>query len=85
MLVDAGWPASTPRIVAAVKAAGLTRIDQLLITHYDIDHIGDIARLVAQVPVGRFLDRGDLDATDPRFPAYAAVRSKAPHTDPQAW
>ena len=80
MLIDLGWPSSTPRIVEAVKAAGLQRIDYLLVTHYDIDHIGDLARLVAQVPVGHILDRGDVDATDRLFPAYAAARSRLPHT-----
>src|SRR4051794_10571535 len=31
-------PSSAQRIAAAVKAAGLTRIDYLLVTHYHADH-----------------------------------------------
>src|SRR5690348_17114370 len=56
LLVDDGWPAtrerpsSTERIIEALEAAGLSRIDFLLITHYDIDHFGDIPELAARVP-----------------------------------
>ncbi len=47
MLFDAGWPArgsgatSVDRIVEACKAAGVKQIDDLVISHFDIDHIGD--------------------------------------------
>ncbi len=85
MLFDAGWPASnnrqasTDRIVEGVRAAGLKRIDFLVISHFDIDHIGDVAALVAKVPVGRVFDHGGSQ-TNPRFAAYAAVRDKIGHT-----
>ena len=85
MLFDAGWPASnnrsasTDRIVEAVKAAGLKRIDLLVISHFDIDHIGDVAALALKVPVGRIFDHGGSQ-TNPRFSAYAAVRDKIGHT-----
>ena len=48
LLIDVGWPAfnnrpaSTDRILEAVKAAGLRRIDHLVISHFDIDHRGDV-------------------------------------------
>ncbi len=91
MLVDAGWPefrqrtASTARIVEAAKAAGLTKIDYLLISHYDVDHIGDVPALVAAFPVGHILDHGEIhpsmpDSNKERFKAYAAVRERIGHT-----
>src|SRR5438876_11653137 len=52
LLFDTGWPASnnrqpsTDRIVEVVKAAGLKRIDFLVISHFDTDHIGDVPALV---------------------------------------
>ena len=54
MLFDVGWPASnnrtasTERIVEAVQAAGLKRIDFLVISHFDADHLGDVPQLVAK-------------------------------------
>ncbi|MDQ6707034.1 MAG: MBL fold metallo-hydrolase [Acidobacteriota bacterium] len=85
MLFDTGWPASnnrqasTDRIVEVVKAAGVKRIDFLVISHYDIDHIGDVPALVAKIPVGRVFDHGGSQP-NARFTAYAAVRDKVGHT-----
>jgi competence protein ComEC len=85
MLFDVGWPASnnrqasTERIVEVVKAAGLKRIDLLVISHFDIDHIGDVAALAARIPIGHVFDHGGSQ-TNPRFAAYAAIRDKIGHT-----
>src|SRR5262245_25513360 len=90
MLIDAGWPASnnrtssTERIVEAARAAGLKRIDYLVISHFDIDHIGDVPELVTKIPVGHIFDHGDFQTSNgqamQRFNAYAAVRDKIGHT-----
>ena len=65
-------------------AAGLKRIDYLVITHFDIDHIGDVPDLVSKIPVGHIFDHGDLQTSNAqamqRFTAYAAVRDKIGHT-----
>jgi len=64
MLVDTGSPDSkTPprdasRIAAVCKLAGVTKIDNLVITHYHGDHVGGLPQLVPMVPVGRFIDHG---------------------------
>jgi competence protein ComEC len=62
LLVDTGWPGfdgrDAKRIAAAVKSAGLSKIDYVLITHYHVDHAGGIPQLVAQIPVGTFIDHG---------------------------
>jgi len=90
MLFDVGWPASnnrpasTERIVEAVQAAGLKRIDFLVISHFDVDHLGDVPRLVAKIPVGRIFDHGDYQISNPqaalRFASYEALREKIGHT-----
>jgi competence protein ComEC len=101
LLIDVGWPAlngrtaSTDRILEAVKAAGLNRIDYLLISHFDVDHIGDVPALEARFPIGHIYDHGDiqfsttitdekytrgLDSQRERFKAYDAVRRKVGHT-----
>jgi len=51
-------PGSAERIVAVVRAAGLTRIDYLLITHYHVDHIGGAVELMSLLPVGTVIDHG---------------------------
>jgi len=93
LLVDTGFAANGfddtsnrgrdgQRIVAAVRAAGLKRIDYLLTTHFHADHDGGVTDVMAQIPIETFIDhdnvlpeaeqggRGTLEA----FWAYAAAR-----------
>jgi beta-lactamase superfamily II metal-dependent hydrolase len=46
------------RIVEATKAAGLARIDHLIITHWHGDHYGGLAELAARIPITEFIDHG---------------------------
>jgi beta-lactamase superfamily II metal-dependent hydrolase len=89
MLFDVGWPAfnnrpaSTERIVEAVQVAGLKRIDFLVVSHFDVDHMGDVPQLVAKIPVGRIFDHGEYQTANPqaaqRFASYATLREKIGH------
>src|SRR5215831_18821340 len=102
LLVDAGFPgtgtfASKPgdphkardaaRIAAAARAAGLNRIDYLLITHFHSDHDGGVPELAQLIPIGTFIDHGGLQDTGSvpgtieAFDAYAAVRAKGKHIE----
>ncbi len=66
LLVDTGSPDSrnpdaprdASRIAALCKLAGVTKIDNLVVTHYHSDHVGGLPQLVARIPVGRFIDHG---------------------------
>jgi beta-lactamase superfamily II metal-dependent hydrolase len=61
VLVDTGWPGDrdATRIAEIAKEAGLTRIDDLLITHYHTDHVGGVPTLAAKIPIGHFFDHGE--------------------------
>ena len=66
LLVDTGSPdprsSTAPRdagrIWAMCKLAGVTKIDNLVVTHYHSDHVGGLPQLVGMIPVGRFIDHG---------------------------
>ena len=78
LLVDAGWPGDNGRdagrIQAAMRDAGITKIDHLLVTHFHVDHVGGVPELAKRVPVGEFIDHGenreDSDITRHDFAAY---------------
>lgn len=67
ILVDTGWPGepNADRIVDAMQATGVHRIDYLIITHFHIDHIGGLKALAAKVPIGQVLDHGLLSGPVP--------------------
>ncbi|MSV34350.1 MAG: MBL fold metallo-hydrolase [Bryobacterales bacterium] len=46
------------RIVEAAKAAGLSKIDHVIITHWHGDHFGGLEELAARMPIGEFIDHG---------------------------
>src|SRR5215471_14152560 len=46
------------RIMDAIKAAGLSQIDHLVITHWHGDHFGGLAELGSKVAIREFIDHG---------------------------
>lgn len=87
LLVDAGWPGfegrDAERIVAAAKAAGVHRIDFLLVTHYHGDHVGGVPQLAARIPIVHFVDHGPTVERHPRAAElegeYRKVRERGIH------
>jgi competence protein ComEC len=62
LLIDAGWDdfngRDADRIMAAAKAAGLDRLDDVIITHYHSDHAGGVPQLASRIKIGTFFDHG---------------------------
>ena len=85
LLIDTGWPGfngrDAGRIVAAAKAAGVDRIDYVVITHFHRDHVGGVTQLASQIKIGTFVDHGPNmeDAAAPRedFAAYEKVAANS--------
>ena len=87
LLVDTGFPGDrdTNRIVAAVKAAGLTKLNALVVTHYHSDHVGGVPALAAKLPVGTFVDHGPTveEGAQPAalYRAYLEARARGRHLE----
>ena len=63
VLIDTGNPGAAAqrdagRIMAAVKDAGLTQIDNLITTHWHGDHFGGMAEFASRIPIKNFIDHG---------------------------
>ena len=68
LLVDAGY-ADPPgrdlrRIQAALQDAGVTRIDDLLLTHFHADHVGGVPALVKSVEIDAVIDHDGITGSD---------------------
>ena len=94
LLIDAGYGRGSrdpDRIMAAVREAGIERIDYLLVTHFHSDHVGGIPQLVDRIPVVTFVDyeapRGTIYGRDRMstrsFSRYEQVRNLGGHHVPQ--
>ena len=83
VLVDTGNPGERDhsRIMATLAAAGVTRLDYVVLTHYHVDHIGGLQEIARHVPIGTYVDHGpNLEPTDQvsGFQAtYAELASRA--------
>lgn len=92
MLVDTGWGGfnkrDAERIAAAAKAAGVKKIDYLVITHYHSDHVGGVPQLAGKLPIVNYVDHGasveDDRAAQVLFNSYAATREKGKHIQVKA-
>jgi len=64
VLIDAGNPEGRDagRIHKVAVAAGLKKIDHLVVTHFHIDHFGGVADLAELIPVECLYDKGLPDA-----------------------
>jgi competence protein ComEC len=78
------------RIVAAARAAGVKRIDYLLITHFHADHVGAVPELAQLIPIRTFVDHaapgpeadGRVAGTQAAYERYAKVRAGGKHLSP---
>lgn len=63
VLMDAGWnrddQRDAGRIEAAMRDAGIDRIDFFIASHFHGDHVGGVPALAGRVPIGQFIDHGD--------------------------
>jgi competence protein ComEC len=72
------------RIMAAVKDAGITRIDNLITTHWHADHFGGMAEVASRIQIKNFIDHGPNVQPNPTVEAflqttYPELYSKAKH------
>ena len=86
MVIDTGPGGNreVDRIVEACKAAGVKKIDYMVVSHYDGDHVGGVPALAARMPIVTFVDHGaNVQMNNPGYvknvDAYMALAAKGKH------
>src|SRR5437867_13051659 len=68
LLVDTGWLGfngrDAGRIAATAKAAGVKRIDYLVLTYYHLDHDGCVPESARRSPIAHSVDHGSRVETE---------------------
>lgn len=55
VLIDTGESDDAPEIVEKIRAAGVEKLDYLILTHFDKDHIGGVCGVLASLPADHIL------------------------------
>lgn len=74
-LVDAGWPGDEATVRAGLDDIGLgpEDIDRVLLTHYDADHVGTLARLTPDLDAPIFVHHEEVPyVAGERLPPWTA-------------
>ena len=86
LVVDAGPPhgrdsdAGARVLLPLLRARGEQRIDRLLLSHRDVDHVGGAASLLRGVPVGLL-----QTSLEPQHPLVGLAAQHRPCVDGQRW
>ena len=75
LLIDAGEAEYGERVVADLKALGVTRLDYVVATHPHADHIGGLPKVLASFPVGAVYLSNAVTTTAAYKNFLAAVKS----------
>jgi beta-lactamase superfamily II metal-dependent hydrolase len=59
MLLDCGPPQVVDRIYDFMQQKGIAKIDYLVVSHFEADHMGAVAALSKKVPIVNYVDHGE--------------------------
>ena len=52
------WDAGKNVVIPTLRGLGLTRVDQIILTHHDMDHMGGILSVLKHLNIGQVFDNG---------------------------
>lgn len=93
ILVDGGSPKAGPKVVDYLKKLQIEKLDLMIATHPDIDHIGGLPHVMKSIQVNELIDSGKFYTTKTYFkyvnqikqnniPIVTATKGEYIHIDP---
>ena len=79
ILIDAGTDQAGETVVAYLKSLGVTRLDYVIATHPDADHIGGIEDVLKAFEVDNFIDSGKVHTSKTYENMLEAIKEEGSH------
>ena len=76
MLVDGGPSSSGKELVAYLKAKGVTKLDYVVATHPDADHIGGLINVLNSFKISNFIDSGKAHTSETYYKMLNLIDKK---------
>ena len=76
MLVDGGPKSASKHVVEFLKAKGVKKLDYVVATHPDSDHIGGLIEVLNTFPVSNFIDSGYVHTSQTYFDLLTLIDKK---------
>ncbi|MGM9986753.1 MAG: ComEC/Rec2 family competence protein [Bacillaceae bacterium] len=76
MLVDGGPPEHAQQLISKIHNYGVKKLDLVVSTHPDIDHIGGLISVIQEIPVKRIMDSGKRHDSFTYYSYLKSVHSK---------
>lgn len=74
VMIDCGEADDTQEILDTLKAMHVQKLDLLILTHFDKDHVGGAAEILRTIPVAQVVE-SDYTPENPNSDAYTAYRA----------
>jgi len=76
MLIDGGKKSEGVKVVSFLKSKGVSKLDFVVATHPDADHIGGLISVLNSISVGTFIDSGKTHTTDTYYEMLQLIDTK---------
>lgn len=76
MLIDGGKKSEGDKVVSFIKSKGITKLDYVVATHPDADHIGGLISVLNSISIGTFIDSGKAHTTDTYYEMLQLIDTK---------
>lgn len=76
MLVDGGSKGSGTKVVSFLKSKGVKKLDYVVATHPDADHIGGLIAVLNTFPVSNFVDSGKVHTSQTYYEMLELIDKK---------
>ncbi len=76
MLIDAGYPENADTVVSYLRGQSVTKLDYVILTHGDRDHVGGMPAVLKEFSVGQMLISPKKEKSDAYQEMISLIQSK---------